>query len=99
MDNPWKRLEEMKIGASGKSNKSSPMHEVKLSAYERQLIEDMNTPKGRLTTISENLENKSKLKGFKSNKLAPYDDKSDTEISKSKNNATWALVDTRKLRN
>jgi plasmid rolling circle replication initiator protein Rep len=40
-----------------------------LTAYERQLIDEMDT-KSRLTTINEE---KSKFKGFRNNRLAPID--------------------------
>ncbi len=52
----------------------------------------MDTSKSRLTTISE--ENKFK-KQFKSNKLSPFDDKSDSELTRSKSNAasSWAVTE------
>jgi hypothetical protein len=64
----------------------------KLTSYERQLIDEMDTSKSRLTTINE--ENKFK-KAFKSNKLSPYDDKSDSELTRSKSNAnaSWAVTE------
>ena len=91
----------------------------KLSAYDKQLLEDMrgSTPSGRLTTIDEGIwiylflkkkisnwnllklkKERSKLKNklkenrfIKSNKLAPYDDRSDPEI-RTKSGTSWAIA-------
>ena len=64
---------------------------TKLSAYERQLIEEMDTnSRAKLSTITE-IDKKSKP--LKNNKLVPLDDKSDMDRNKQSYN--WALIDTR----
>lgn len=66
----------------------------KLSAYERQLIDEMDTnSRSKLSTISE-IDKKSK---FKNNKLVPIDDRSDQENNRSKQNYNWALIDARNI--
>lgn len=55
-ESPWKRLEEMKVGGSKDTKTKASVSSSKLSAYERQLIEEMETSnnnRSRLTTISE----------------------------------------------
>lgn len=65
---------------------------AKLSAYERQLIDEMDTNvRSKLSTISE-IDKKSK---YKNNKLVPIDDRSDQENIRSKQNYNWALIDAR----
>lgn len=85
----------MKDMKDSKSKMTTPS--PKLSAYERQLIDDMDsTSRSRLSTITEH-DKKSKLSSLKSNKLVPLDDKSDIDQhNKSKQNYNWAITDTRK---
>jgi len=90
---PWKALNDL-----NKSKDSKKNIEPKLSAYDRQLLDEMRvtSPKQRLTTISEDIE-KSRLKNKflkANNKLVPYDDRSDSELfNKSKNSTSWAITD------
>lgn len=66
---------------------------AKLSAHDRQLLDEMDTnSRAKLSTISE-IDKKSK--SLKSNKLVPLDDRSDFDKNVSKQNYSWALVDTR----
>ena len=89
--NPWKSLNELNAKTSKSQSNSSSL--PKLTAYERQLIDEMDAPKSRLTTINE--ENKLKNKPFKNNKLSPYDDRSDSELNKGKSSSqpSWAITD------
>lgn len=93
---PWKGSNDLNKNSKPKTSSSS---DSKLSAYDKQLLEDMrqNTPNGRLTTIDEE---RSKLKNrfMKNNKLAPYDDKSDPEYRPRSfdREKSWAITDTKK---
>lgn len=97
--NPWKSLNDLK--GSSKSKMTASSSESKLSAYDKQLLEDMrgNTPNGRLTTIDEE---RSKLRNqnrfMKNNKLAPFDDRSERELptKSSDKSRSWAIVDSKK---
>lgn len=82
-----------------KSKSISSETSSKLSSYEKQLLEDMkrdSSPQGRgLTTIDEE---KSKLKNkfLKSNKLVPFDDRSDFDnkpIRSTEHGKSWAITD------
>jgi len=95
---PWKSgssKSSAKLASNGGGSGSGS--ESKLSAYDKQLLEEMRgaTPSSnpRLTTIDEE---RSKLKNrgtfLKSNKLAPFDDKSDLPARSNERDRSWALA-------
>lgn len=93
---PWEALNE--LNKNSKDSKLKPI-DSKLSPYDRQLLDDMRvtSPKQKLTTISESDMERSRLKNKflkANNKLAPYDDRSDSEIfNKSKSSTSWAITE------
>lgn len=93
-ESPWKALTDLKNKDSKLKAASSNSYDSKLSTYDRQLLEDMrvSSPKpNRLTTIDEEKSKFLRNKFLKSNKLNPYDDKSDMEPSS--RNTSWAITD------
>jgi len=96
---PWKTgssKSSTKVGSSGGGGGSGSGSESKLSAYDKQLLEEMRgaTPSNpRLTTIDEE---RSKLKNqrtfMKSNKLAPFDDRSELPVRNGEKDRSWAMA-------
>ena len=109
---PWKPLNDLKVilktnkknifkfnilfKLKGSKSKSQTSSDSKLTAYDKQLLEDMRgaTPNPRLTTIDEE---KSKLRNrfMKSNKLMPFDDRIDSDSKPIKSfdrERSWAIA-------